>query len=65
MPKQLVIKKDGSSISDAVAKSGLTLPLGMNMFPLLESKYLKHAIVALDNVAKFLSYSNFMHRLHQ
>ncbi|XP_024026611.1 inositol-tetrakisphosphate 1-kinase 3 isoform X1 [Morus notabilis] len=27
VPKQLVIKKDGSSISDAVAKSGLTLPL--------------------------------------
>lgn len=27
VPRQLVIKKDASSISDAVAKSGLTLPL--------------------------------------
>lgn len=29
VPKQLVIKKDASSISEAVNKAGLRLPLGM------------------------------------
>lgn len=29
VPKQLVIQKDPSSISDAVRKAGLALPLGM------------------------------------
>lgn len=29
MPKQLVIKKDPSSIPEAVSKAGLILPLGM------------------------------------
>lgn len=29
VPKQLVIKKDASSISDAVVNVGLKLPLGM------------------------------------
>lgn len=32
VPRQLVIKKDASSIPDAVAKSGLILPLGMYVF---------------------------------
>lgn len=32
VPKQLVIKKDPSSISDAVKKAGLSLPLGMLPF---------------------------------
>lgn len=29
VPRQLVIKRDASSIPDAVTKSGLMLPLGM------------------------------------
>ena len=32
VPKQLVIKKDPSSIPDAVAKAGLILPLGTFAF---------------------------------
>ena len=32
VPRQLVIKKDASSIPDAVTKSGLILPLGMYVF---------------------------------
>lgn len=32
VPRQLVIKKDPSSIPDAVSKAGLKLPLGMFAF---------------------------------
>lgn len=32
VPRQLVIKKDPSSIPDAVSKAGLRLPLGMFAF---------------------------------
>lgn len=34
VPRQLVINRDASSIPDAVAKSGLTLPLGKHMYDL-------------------------------
>lgn len=43
VPRQLVIKKDASSISDAVAKYGLTLPLGMHMFTFIESFHLQES----------------------
>lgn len=35
VPRQLVIEKDPSSISDAVDKAGLSLPLGKYIYILL------------------------------
>lgn len=54
VPRQLVIKKDASSISDAVAKYGLTLPLGMHMSVILESHCLGHSVGGLLAMCRIL-----------
>lgn len=50
VPKQLVVKRDASSIPDAVTKAGLTLPLGIHLlciFSLLIYLLLVHMLEAM------------------
>jgi len=47
VPRQLVIKRDASSIPDAVAKAGLRLPFGMYVLHMCSLLCVHHSVGGL------------------